>query len=82
MYKATADLTEGRKMYDHYSAVTDNEEPHFLSLRSTVLARKQPRKVFVQCNTIVNGKYSLNMLRSTHLNTHNCYVGSGKNKEL
>lgn len=42
-------------MYSHYSDVNDHEAPHFLSLRHIVLARKQPRKMFVQCNTSVNG---------------------------
>ncbi|XP_053404717.1 dipeptidyl peptidase 3-like isoform X2 [Mercenaria mercenaria] len=51
VYKATADVEAGKKMYDTYSDVHDNEEPHFISLREIVLARKQPRKMFVQHNT-------------------------------
>jgi len=47
------DVTEGRKMYEFYSDVHDCEEPHFLSLRDIVLARKQPRKMFVQHNTAI-----------------------------
>ena len=38
-------------MYEYYSDVHDCEEPHFISLREIVLARKQPRKMFVQHNT-------------------------------
>lgn len=51
VYKATADYTAGKAMFERYSAVTDKEAPHFLSLRSTVLARKQARKMFVQSHT-------------------------------
>lgn len=43
-------------MYDYYSDVHDREEPHFLSLRSTVLDRKQPRRMFAQHNTVLEGK--------------------------
>jgi len=53
VYKSTADVKEGKKMYEYYSDVHDCEEPHFLSLRDIVLARKQPRKMFVQHNTEV-----------------------------
>ena len=38
-------------MYEYYSDVHDCDEPHFISLREIVLARKQPRKMFVQHNT-------------------------------
>ncbi|CAH1792287.1 unnamed protein product [Owenia fusiformis] len=55
IYKATADLKGGKDLYDHFSAVTDDEPNHFLTIRNIVLARKQPRKMFVQCNTKVNG---------------------------
>lgn len=51
VYKSTADYAAGKEMYNRYSAVTDNEAPHFLSLRTIVLKRKLPRKMFVQCNT-------------------------------
>ena len=56
MYKSTGDVESGKKMYDYYSDVHDRDEPHFLSLRSIVLARKQPRKMFVQHNTVLKGK--------------------------
>ncbi|XP_046567145.1 LOW QUALITY PROTEIN: dipeptidyl peptidase 3-like [Haliotis rubra] len=60
VYKSTADVAEGKKMYDFYSDVNDNAKPHFLSLREVVLARKQPRKMFVQHHTSVqDGKVTL-----------------------
>ena len=52
-YKSIGDVETGKKMYDYYSDVHDCEEPHFISLREIVLARKQPRKMFVQHNTEV-----------------------------
>ncbi|XP_012939404.1 dipeptidyl peptidase 3 [Aplysia californica] len=53
VYKATADVEAGRQMYSYYSDVNDSAEPHFLSLRSIVLERKQPRKLFVQHHTYI-----------------------------
>ena len=55
MYKSTADVAAGKTMYEVYSDVNDSSEPHFLSLRSIVLARKQPRRMFVQQHTSVQG---------------------------
>ena len=55
VYKATGDYEQAKKMYDHYSEVSDNSHPRFLSLRSIVLDRKQPRKMFVQGNTKLSG---------------------------
>ena len=53
MYKSTGDYAAGKAMYDYYSDVHDAEDPHFLSLREIVMARKQPRKMFVQHNTSI-----------------------------
>ncbi|XP_056022122.1 dipeptidyl peptidase 3-like [Ostrea edulis] len=55
VYKSLGDVESGKKMYDYYSDVHDRDEPHFLSLRSIVLQRKQPRRMFVQHNTVVKG---------------------------
>ncbi|KAJ8926984.1 hypothetical protein NQ314_020545 [Rhamnusium bicolor] len=49
VYKATGNLEEAKKLYDHYADVS---EP-WLSWRSIVLANKQPRKMFVQPNTVL-----------------------------
>jgi len=53
VYKATADVEAGRKLYSFYSDVNDSAEPHFLSLRSIIMDRKQPRKLFVQHHTSI-----------------------------
>uniref|UniRef100_A0A2C9KUM4 dipeptidyl-peptidase III n=1 Tax=Biomphalaria glabrata TaxID=6526 RepID=A0A2C9KUM4_BIOGL len=42
-----------KKMYAYYSDVNDQDEPKFLSLRSIVMDRKQPRKLFVQHHTYI-----------------------------
>lgn len=47
VYKATGNVEAAQKLYDYYSEVS---EP-WLSWRSIVLAKKQPRKIFVQANT-------------------------------
>nr|XP_054759665.1 dipeptidyl peptidase 3-like [Lytechinus pictus] len=53
VYKSTGDYTSGKAMFDGYSAVNDDSVDQFLSLRQTVLDRKQPRRMFVQCNTSI-----------------------------
>ncbi|XP_074660218.1 dipeptidyl peptidase 3-like isoform X2 [Tubulanus polymorphus] len=66
VYKATGDYKSGKGLYDHYSTIHDDEDPHFLRLRTIVLNRKQPRKMFVQCNTTVeDGKVSMKSYEST-----------------
>eukprot|EP00127_Corallochytrium_limacisporum_P000695 Clim_evm14s23 gene=Clim_evmTU14s23 len=50
VYKAIADTEEGLKMYNGYSTVDE----YFINLRKIVLARKQPRSMFVQVDTTIN----------------------------
>lgn len=52
IYKATADLEEGTKMFEEITSV---DEWYKSKLRPVVLAKKTPRKVFVQANTIIKG---------------------------
>ena len=49
VYKATADSVNGGKFYEDATSVSDE----FVKLREIVLGQKQPRKVFVQCNTFI-----------------------------
>jgi dipeptidyl-peptidase-3 len=61
--KATADVEAGTKMYNDITHVDD-----FFAekVRPVVLAKKLPRKVFVQTNTVVeNGKVILKEYEST-----------------
>jgi len=51
LYKAIGDFTQGSEMYKKYSNVDENT----LKDRATVLKRKQPRRLFIQCNTDVKG---------------------------
>jgi len=48
VYKATADLENGVKMYEAYS----NPSPFFLELREIILANKKPRRIEVQGNIL------------------------------
>lgn len=49
VYKSTANLEEGKKLYDDMTAVDDFWGS---KVRKEVLRRKTPRKVFVQANTV------------------------------
>lgn len=55
VYKSTADVEAGRALYSSYSRVTDAEPERYLTLRHTVLLRKESRKMFVQANTRIEG---------------------------
>ncbi|KAK7528961.1 peptidase family M49-domain-containing protein [Phyllosticta citriasiana] len=50
--KATADFEGGSKMYE---AITHVDDFYAEKIRPVVLAKKQPRKVFVQASTVVEG---------------------------
>ncbi|XP_027032578.2 dipeptidyl peptidase 3 [Tachysurus fulvidraco] len=56
VHKSTADVEGGRALYDRYSAVTADGVHNFLRLRTTVLLRKEARKMFVQANSRVKGE--------------------------
>lgn len=49
IFKSTANVKAARELYNEYADVPE----FWLKLRSIVLAHKQPRKMFVQPNTIL-----------------------------
>uniref|UniRef100_A0A673UBQ9 Dipeptidyl peptidase 3 n=1 Tax=Suricata suricatta TaxID=37032 RepID=A0A673UBQ9_SURSU len=53
--KSTGDVAGGRALYEGYAAVTDAPPERFLTLRDTVLLRKESRKLIVQPNTRLEG---------------------------
>ena len=56
VYKSTGDFEEASKMYMAYSAVDNsNKEMPWAEWRNIVVDRKQPRKMMVQANTVVQG---------------------------
>ncbi|KMU72275.1 dipeptidyl-peptidase 3 [Coccidioides immitis RMSCC 3703] len=52
VYKATADVEEGKRLYD---GITHVDEWWSQKVRPVVLQKKIPRKVFVQANTVLEG---------------------------
>ena len=52
IYKSTADVEAGKKMYDEVTSVDE----WWQKLRPVVLSKKTPRKVFVQANTVLDEK--------------------------
>jgi len=52
IYKSTADVEAGKKMYDEVTSVDE----YWQSIRPVVLSKKTPRKVFVQANTVLDEK--------------------------
>lgn len=51
IYKASGNVEAAQKLFNHYSNVSEQ----FLKWRPIILANKQPRKMFAQCNTVLNG---------------------------
>ena len=49
MYRSTANVSAGETLYTDYSSVTEEH----LALRNIVLARKMPRRMFVQPHTCI-----------------------------
>ena len=63
VYKATADIDAGKKMFEGLTTVGKWEAD---KVRPVVLAKKQPRKVFVQANTVIeDGKVVLKEYEAT-----------------
>ncbi|CAG9762167.1 unnamed protein product [Ceutorhynchus assimilis] len=79
VYKATGNLEAAQKLYNQYSEVN---EP-WLSWRSIVLAKKQPRKIFVQANTYVeNASVKVKEYEATAEGLIESWVDRFDNKEL
>jgi len=55
VYKATANIKCARDMFAAYCAVNDDGKFTWAKWREIVMDRKQPRKFFVQHNTVLNG---------------------------
>ncbi|OTF75261.1 hypothetical protein BLA29_007234, partial [Euroglyphus maynei] len=53
-YKSTGDNESAQKMFDYYSAVTDDLEYPYLRFRDIVVDRKKPRRLFVQSSTQID----------------------------
>ncbi|KAK3115789.1 hypothetical protein LTR53_004520 [Teratosphaeriaceae sp. CCFEE 6253] len=64
VYKATADVAAGKKLYEDYTNVN---EWYATKVRPQVLAQAKPRKVFVQANTTLTegGKVELKEYEAT-----------------
>ena len=54
--KSTGNVEAARAMYDKYSLVPEAGDFPFGQWRSIIMERKQPRKMFVQSNTRVQGE--------------------------
>ena len=53
VYKSTADIDAASMMYDKYSVVNDDGSFPWAKWRSIVIDRKQPRRILVQSNSMI-----------------------------
>ena len=68
VYKSLGDIESAKKMFDHYSLVSDNLEYPYLQFRQIAIDRKKPRRLFVESSTKFdsNGQVELQSYESTH----------------
>ncbi|KAK6058892.1 peptidase family M49 [Cooperia oncophora] len=57
-YKSTGDLEGGRELFESYGKVTDRE----VRWRDICIARRKPRRIFVQANTEIDDKGDVNLI--------------------
>jgi len=61
VYKSTADIKSAKQMFDKYTVVNNDGKYPWANWREIVLDKKQPRKLFVQCNLTLNGSGSVQL---------------------
>ena len=68
IYKSLGDDENGRKLYEELSEVKETGPYPFAKWRDIVLARKQPKSILVQANTVVgsDGKVALREYEASH----------------
>lgn len=67
VYKSHGDAEGGHELWQRYAQVGSDVAPDMLRLRNTVILRRQPRKMFVQDNTILGSDdVTLKQYRATH----------------
>lgn len=56
VYKSAGDIQAATALFDKYSEVSAEGRYPFLKYWDIVMARKKPRRIFVQSNTVLNGE--------------------------
>ncbi|XP_029169533.1 dipeptidyl peptidase 3 isoform X2 [Nylanderia fulva] len=76
VYKSMGDVESAKEMYDGYSKVPESGKHPWGRWRNIILSRKEPRKIFVQSNTFIDGFDSNNVVLKNYESSFTGFIQS------
>ena len=76
VYKSMGDIESAKEMYDRYSKVPESGAHPWARWRNIILSRKEPRKIFVQSNTFIDGFDSNNVVLKNYESSFTGFIQS------
>ncbi|XP_011867570.1 PREDICTED: dipeptidyl peptidase 3 [Vollenhovia emeryi] len=76
VYKSMGDVESAERMYGRYSEVPESGPHPWARWRDVILSRKEPRKIFVQSNTFIDGFDSNNVILKNYESSYTGLIQS------
>lgn len=76
VYKSMGDVESAKELYDRYSEVPESGKHPWARWRDLILSRKEPRKIFVQPNTFINGSDLNNVVLKNYESSFTGFIQS------